>query len=215
MCQPSLVVLLLFTASISFAFPTTPTTPYPGDTLHTDNPDSTRTSGPADSVRMTSATWVSVDPARQPTNIIPTGAATQLRTADCTHPDYAALADLYNATNGPNWTNKTGWLTDCNLCGWYGIGCTNGRVTTLNLVNNGLQGSIPMSLSGLTNLSALSLALNQLSGTIPANLGNLTNLNLLELSSLRFQNEMQQARWLSTFVLFIENQREIAFPLAP
>lgn len=100
-----------------------------------------------------------------------------------THPDYAALVDLYNATNGPNWTNKTNWLSSCNPCQWYGITCRAGeRVSEINLANNNLSGSLPVSLSALS-LSRLDLAKNQLSGTIPASLGKLTSLQTLYLNT--------------------------------
>nr|WP_293840334.1 leucine-rich repeat domain-containing protein [uncultured Arsenicibacter sp.] len=98
----------------------------------------------------------------------------------CNHPDYTALADFYNATNGSGWTNKTGWLANCDPCsGWYGVTCTNGRVSALSLINNQLTGSIPASLSALTNLQTLDLTLNQLTGSIPASLGTLTKLQNL------------------------------------
>jgi Leucine-rich repeat (LRR) protein len=112
----------------------------------------------------------------------PQAKAKQAIPANCTHPDYAALADLYNATNGPNWTNKTGWLTDCNPCGWYGVGCSNGRVDYINMFNNNLQGSLPTSLSTLTNLLVLSISSNKLTGTIPASVGNLTQLVFISFS---------------------------------
>jgi Leucine-rich repeat (LRR) protein len=57
----------------------------------------------------------------------------------CNHPDFAPLLALYNSTNGPGWTNKTGWEdgasgTNCDPCnGWYGVQCENGRVDSINL----------------------------------------------------------------------------------
>lgn len=99
-------------------------------------------------------------------------------------PGYETLADLYNATNGPSWTRKDNWLTDCNPCGWYGIGCNgNGQVISINLPSNQLIGNIPASLSALTNLEILNLSTNQLSGAIPVTLSALTNLKELSLSS--------------------------------
>ncbi|WP_162388943.1 leucine-rich repeat domain-containing protein [Spirosoma endbachense] len=104
------------------------------------------------------------------------------------HPDYQPLVDLYNNNNGSNWTNKTRWLTSCDPCTgnggfpWYGVGCLAGRVNRLDLQNNGLSGSIPASLSALTNLQELNLSANQLSGNIPTSLSALTNLQRLTLS---------------------------------
>lgn len=103
-----------------------------------------------------------------------------------TSPDYQPLADLFNRTNGPSWTNKTNWLTTCDVCTWQGVTCTNGRVTGIDLTSNNLIGSLPASLSGLTSLQSLLLGTNQLTGTIPTGLGTLANLQTLIL----FQNSL-------------------------
>ncbi len=98
------------------------------------------------------------------------------------HPDYAPLADLYNATNGPAWTLKTNWITDPNPCNWYRISCKNNRVTSIGLSSNRLIGTIPASLGNLTNLENIYLDRNQLTGSIPASLGILPKLFALNLS---------------------------------
>ncbi|GAB4024626.1 leucine-rich repeat domain-containing protein [Spirosoma koreense] len=113
----------------------------------------------------------------------PTAKATTNLTVTSQSADYQALADLFNATNGPGWTNKTGWLSSCTPCGWAGVTCDgNGRVTQLRLYNNNLNGTLPTSLSALTSLQTLDLQSNNLSGTIPASLSTLTSLQTLNLS---------------------------------
>ena len=97
--------------------------------------------------------------------------------------DKAALVALYNATDGPNWTNNTNWLSSEPVGGWHGVTVSNGRVTRLWLQENQLSGTIPAELSNLANLEWLSLAHNQLNGSIPDALGNLANLELLWLSN--------------------------------
>ena len=52
----------------------------------------------------------------------------------------------------------------------------------LYLTNNKLSGTIPLSLSHLTNLVTLSLDSNQINGTIPLEIGHLTNMETLNLS---------------------------------
>ena len=92
-------------------------------------------------------------------------------------PDKAALVALYEATDGDNWKNNTHWLSDRPLSEWHGVTTDdNGRVTSLTLSGNQLNGSIPPELGNLTNLQYLWLHGNQLSGSIPPELGNLTNL---------------------------------------
>ncbi len=101
-------------------------------------------------------------------------------------PDRDVLVALYNATNGPNWTNNTNWLTDEPIGEWHGVTTDEDRrVTTLNLRVNGLSGRMPAELGNLTNLQELWLAGNQLSGRIPPELGNLANLRVLALGNNR------------------------------
>ena len=94
----------------------------------------------------------------------------------------AVLLALYDAAGGANWTNNSGWLgADGTQCSWYGISCNTEGVAEINLIANGLVGTIPSSLSQLSELTTLRLHNNQLTGNIPTELGQLTNLNTLSL----------------------------------
>ena len=91
--------------------------------------------------------------------------------------DRAALEALYNATDGPNWTNNDNWLSDAPIEEWDGVYVgAGGRVTELHLDGRGLSGEIPPELGNLSNLTNLYLYRNKLRGEIPPELGNLTNL---------------------------------------
>ena len=58
-----------------------------------------------------------------------------------------ALIALYNATDGANWTNKTGWLGAVGTeCSWYGVGCAHDILYSLYFDNNHLNGTIPAEL---------------------------------------------------------------------
>ena len=96
--------------------------------------------------------------------------------------DRAALITLYNTTDGPNWTNRTGWLSDEPLEHWYGVTTDDdGRVTQLLLQENNLNGPIPAVVGNLTGLIWLDFQGNELTGNIPGTLGNLSNLDRLDL----------------------------------
>ena len=108
--------------------------------------------------------------------------------------DRAALAALYEATDGDNWKDNTHWLSDRPLGEWHGV-TTNadGRVTGLSLYGNELSGSIPPALSNLPYLQSLDLSQNQLSGSIPPALGNLANLQSLHLGSNQLSGSIPPA----------------------
>ncbi len=92
-----------------------------------------------------------------------------------------ALIALYNATDGPNWTNT--WDLNTDMSTWYGISLDDsGNVLAINLINNNLIGTVPAEIGNLPALFFLQITDNQLSGTIPTEIGNLTNLESLNLS---------------------------------
>ena len=58
--------------------------------------------------------------------------------------DRDALIALYRDTDGDYWTYRDNWLSDAPLNTWHGVGTDeNGRVTYLDLGENGLRGEIP------------------------------------------------------------------------
>ena len=87
----------------------------------------------------------------------------------CRDPQWDALAALYDGTGGPNWKNKTNWLTLAPVVEWYGVTTdADGRVTELNLEDNNLSGTVPLGVGRLVNLKTLNLAFNaSLSGPLP------------------------------------------------
>ena len=99
-----------------------------------------------------------------------------------TETDREALIVLYEATDGPNWSNNENWLSDRPIRDWHGVETdASGRVVGLYLFGNQLSGKVPPELGSLSNLRLLQLPDNQLSGDIPPELGNLSNLTFLTL----------------------------------
>lgn len=96
--------------------------------------------------------------------------------------DRAPLIDLYNATDGANWSNNTNWLSDKPLGEWAGVSADDlGRVIRLELSHHRMNGSIPESFGNLSELSHLHLDGNALTGQIPAGFGNLSRLEYASL----------------------------------
>ena len=102
-----------------------------------------------------------------------------------------ALAALYVATDGDNWTDNANWMSDHPMDQWYGV-TTNaeGRVTGLALGDNGLTGSIPRHLANISTLQHLDLSCNSLSGAIPVGLTSLPYLRSLDLSSNQLSGKL-------------------------
>jgi len=97
--------------------------------------------------------------------------------------DIDALMALYHATDGDNWSNNDGWLSDCVYCNWYGVTCWNGSIVSLSLDFNNLSGPLPDAFFALPELEDLYLAGNNITGTLSpqvANLSSLYNLGLMD-----------------------------------
>lgn len=102
--------------------------------------------------------------------------------------DSLALIALYNATNGPNWTNT--WNTNQSMDNWHGVTLTDGRVTCLDLdaahncgwssgIGNNLNGNIPPEIGNLCELTVLNLQNNLIGSNIPNEIGELRKLEFL------------------------------------
>ena len=97
----------------------------------------------------------------------------------------AVLLALFESTDGPNWKRNDGWNTDAPLREWYGVR-TRGEtelVTSIDLQDNHLRGTIPPELGNLSELEYLALTRNRLAGGIPLELGNLRRLEYLALGN--------------------------------
>jgi Leucine-rich repeat (LRR) protein len=96
--------------------------------------------------------------------------------------DSLTLVTIYNSTNGNQWEDNSGWLTEEPFCSWFRVTCENERVVAINLGGNELSGEIPLEIGNLTELTSLRLSYNDIGGTIPVSIGNLDLLEILDLS---------------------------------
>jgi len=123
----------------------------------------------------------------------------QFSNAQCHLDDWTALKALYESTNGDNWKYNIGWeivtgdepSADCDLSTLAAIYLNDaGRVSTIYLSNNNLQGIIPPEIGQLSSLTQLYFMKNQLSGSIPVEIGNLSNLSGLYLEFNNLSGEI-------------------------
>ena len=97
-------------------------------------------------------------------------------------PDRKTLVTLYEATDGPGWTDAENWLTYEPVREWHGVETdADGRVTAISLPGNRLSGPLPPGLGSLDRIERLELGGNALRGPIPSDLGSLSELQDLSL----------------------------------
>ena len=102
---------------------------------------------------------------------------------NCVNVDREALVALYHATDGPNWTDSAGWLTDRLLTDWFGVTAdSNGIVSEIDLPSNNLSGRLPDEIGDLVNPKRMDFSSNILSGPLPITLTHLTELETLSLA---------------------------------
>lgn len=53
-----------------------------------------------------------------------------------------ALATVFASLGGGKWKNNTNWLADEDVCTWYGVNCTETKITELELAGNDLVGTV-------------------------------------------------------------------------
>ena len=121
----------------------------------------------------------------------------------------AALRDLYAFTDGENWTDNHNWLNlRVPFSDWHGVALdAAGRVTGLDLSNNGLQGNVPNGLGTLTDLENLNLSGNDvLAGPLPLDLMDLSRLMTLDISGTNLCAPTALEEWLDSEVTVFQGE---------
>mmetsp|Transcript_37119 Transcript_37119/g.90236 ORF Transcript_37119/g.90236 Transcript_37119/m.90236 type:complete len:592 (+) Transcript_37119:45-1820(+) len=114
-----------------------------------------------------------------------------------------ALAVVYFEGLGRTWNRQSNFLEIVSVCEWNngissqddnaeGVYCSDGTVTFIQLVENGLKGQLPKEISLLKNLQHLNLDGNMLYGEIPS-LSGLTSLQVLWMSSNELTGPLPKA----------------------
>lgn len=120
------------------------------------------------------------------------------------------LSLMYLEWKGDNWQVNTGWLSENPVCTWYGVSCSDGLVTGLDLPENQLDGGLARELFFLrslgkyeyeSNLSAhfaifqhlfiesLVLSRNNVAGNLPTEIGLLTSLTRLAFDGINLKGD--------------------------
>ncbi|UCH10823.1 MAG: VCBS repeat-containing protein [Fidelibacterota bacterium] len=126
--------------------------------------------------------------------------------------DSLALVDLYNSTDGDNWTYNTNWLSGP-VSSWYRVTVTDGRVAEVELYSSNLSDTIPSSIGDLVNLTILRLDGNTLTGAVPTEICSLTSLINLRLSGNQLTaipdeiNDLTQLQYL-----YLSNNQLVDLP---
>jgi len=69
-----------------------------------------------------------------------------------------ALIAIYNALDGDNWNNNTGWLGDAGTeCDWNAVTCSGGAVTSLWFQVNQGNGFLPPELPAFQSIVSIHL----------------------------------------------------------
>ena len=115
--------------------------------------------------------------------------------------DCEALLSSRDALRGDKSLN---WSRDLSIEEWQGIEIVGGRVVGINIVREGLNGTIPSELGSISSLRELNLYGNRLTGGIPAEFDSLSSLEGLGLGENQLTGEippelgsLTNLRWLA------------------
>ncbi|XP_021287623.1 receptor-like protein 12 [Herrania umbratica] len=111
----------------------------------------------------------------------------------------ALLALKAHVTHDPLNLLATNWTSGTSVCNWIGVTCGSHhqRVTTLDLSNMNLTGTIPPHLGNLSFLSLLNIRFNHFHGSLPVELANLSSLKYISFGHNNFHGEIPS--WFDSF----------------
>ncbi|XP_021287625.1 MDIS1-interacting receptor like kinase 1-like isoform X2 [Herrania umbratica] len=111
----------------------------------------------------------------------------------------ALLALKAHVTHDPQNLLATNWTNATSVCNWIGVTCGSNhqRVTTLDLSNMSLVGTVPPHLANLSFLSQLNIRFNHFHGSLPMELANLSSLKYINFGYNNFQGEIPS--WFASF----------------
>lgn len=120
--------------------------------------------------------------------------AVHIRIAQDANPDYSSLVGLYKAMDGKSWNNASYWLSNNDINSWSGVQVDEqGLVRTIDLADQGLNGTIPECIGDFTHLKELTLSDSGIKGKLPETIGNLTALEILTIRNTSLSGPLPDA----------------------
>lgn len=99
----------------------------------------------------------------------------------------ALLAFKSHITYDPNNILASNWSTNTSICNWIGVSYRHRgqhRVTSLDLSNMGLRGTVPPQIGNLSFLAYFNISKNDFNGHLPAKLAQLHRLKVFHLAMM-------------------------------
>ncbi|KAL3500666.1 hypothetical protein ACH5RR_039759 [Cinchona calisaya] len=129
--------------------------------------------------------------------------STALKTTNIATDQSTLLALKAHITSDPyqflskNWSSNS--ATSSVVCDWIGVKCgsKHQRVTTLNISNTSLTGTLPPELGNLSFVVSLDIESNYFHGNLPQELSRLCRLRFIRLSFNNFTREIPM--WFGRF----------------
>ena len=109
-------------------------------------------------------------------------ASDQMHAASSTGSEGKALLTWKASLDNYSQSKLSSWSSSANPCSaWDGVRCNKaGRVSVINITSSGIKGTLDhLNFSSLPHLTTIELSQNALHGTIPSNIGNLSRLTNL------------------------------------
>ncbi|KAL7131812.1 hypothetical protein ABFS83_12G030300 [Erythranthe nasuta] len=114
--------------------------------------------------------------------------SSSLEQTNNTTTDHSSLISFKsNLLLQPNSILSTNWIPTADFCTWYGVSCTNRRITALHLSGLSLNGQISPDIANMSHLVELDLSGNNFNGILPNELGFLRNLRTLNVTNNSLQ----------------------------
>ncbi|MEM6297435.1 MAG: hypothetical protein AAF740_01975, partial [Bacteroidota bacterium] len=112
----------------------------------------------------------------------------EINTAAEIQQDSLALVTFYQTMNGENWANQTNWLSNRPINEWFGVTTEAGRVVSLDLPANRLDGELSSTVGQWEKLETINLSDNILRGFLPQEIGNWERIIEINLADSRDPN---------------------------